>query len=119
MSRHTASIAALLFATALALGVAPGAARAQEHNDRPEDLPAGQGRDETFFTCAACHGIAIIVRQGLPRERWDATIDDMIRQHNMPPPDDADRRLIVDYLAATFPPRARGRRPANPFLNRP
>ena len=98
MIGRAASAAALLLAATLSLGVAAGAARAQDHNDQPEDLPAGQGRDETFFTCTACHGIAIIVRQGLPRERWDATIDDMIGQHNMPPPDDADRRLIVDYL---------------------
>lgn len=118
MIRRATPAAALLFAATLSLGAAAGAARAQEHNDRPEDLPAGQGRDETFYTCTACHGVAIIVRQGMPRERWDATIDDMIRQHNMPPPDDADRRLVVDYLATAFPPRARGRQPVNPFLNR-
>jgi hypothetical protein len=41
----------------------------------------------------------------------------MIRRNAMPEPDAADRRLIVDYLAARFPPRTRGR--TNPFATRP
>jgi hypothetical protein len=44
----------------------------------------------------------------MSRERWDSTIEEMIRRNAMPEPDAADRRLIVDYLAATFPPRTRG-----------
>src|SRR5258708_30483421 len=96
---------AVLLATLIA--VAPQA-QAQEHRDTPDNLPAGVGRDETFYACTACHGVAIIVSQGMSRERWDSTIDEMIRRNAMPEPDAADRRLIVDYLAARFPPRARG-----------
>jgi hypothetical protein len=40
----------------------------------------------------------------------------MSSRHNMPPFDAADRALVLDYLAANFPPRQRGR--PNPFLNR-
>src|SRR5262249_41787400 len=97
--------------------VAALAAQAQEHSDTIEDLPQGAGREATFFTCTACHGVAIIRAQGMSRERWDGTIDEMIGRHAMPDPDAADRRLITDYLATTFPPRARGR--TNPFATRP
>jgi hypothetical protein len=30
----------------------------------------------------------------------------MIRRHNMPPLDDKDRALVLDYLSAAYPPRA-------------
>jgi hypothetical protein len=90
------------------------ASRAQEES--PEELPAGKGRDEAFYGCTACHGFAIIRQQGMSRERWDATIEDMRARHNMPEPDAADRALMLDYLTTAFPPRQRGR--PNPFLNR-
>ena len=41
------------------------------------DLPEGEGRDLAFFACSACHGTAIIKAQGMSRERWSQTIDDM------------------------------------------
>lgn len=104
-------IAGLLFAAALAL---TAAAWAQEES--PDDLPQGKGRDEAFYGCTACHGFALVRQQGLSRERWDETIDYMSTRHNMPELDPADRVLILDYLAANFPPRQRGR--PNPFLNR-
>ena len=84
-------------------------------DETPADLPNGKGRDETFYACVVCHGSAIIKQQGMTRERWDQTLTWMTEKHNMAPPDAAERALIVDYLAATFPPRQRGR--PNPFLN--
>ena len=112
----TARIAVIIWFVAAALGLllAQGPARAQEES--PEDLPEGKGRDETFYGCTACHGLAIIRQQGMTRERWDATIQDMQARHNMPEPDAGDRALMLDYLATAFPPRQRGR--PNPFLNR-
>jgi mono/diheme cytochrome c family protein len=82
--------------------------------ETPEDLPEGKGRDETFYACAACHGTALIKAQGMTRDRWDVMIDWMMERHGMPEIDPADRALIVDYLAQTFPSRQRGR--PNPFL---
>jgi mono/diheme cytochrome c family protein len=92
----------------------PANAEGYEVTETPEDLPEGKGRDETFYACSACHGTALIKAQGMSRERWDATIDWMIERHGMPEIDLADRTLIVDYLAETFPSRQRGR--SNPFL---
>lgn len=86
------------------------------HNDKPEDLPDGKGRDVTFYTCTACHGVALIKAQGLTRELWDSTFDLMLQRHRMPPVPAAERAEILDYLAATFPPRRQGRGSDNPFL---
>lgn len=113
MSAHTRLVLGFV-AAVLGLALAQNPARAQEES--PEDLPAGKGRDEAFYGCTACHGFAIIRQQGMNRERWEATIQDMQVRHNMPEPDAGDRALMLDYLATAFPPRQRGR--PNPFLNR-
>lgn len=103
-------------AVGLLLGGAPGAppVLAAELEETPADLPDGDGRDTTFYACTACHGTAIIKAQGLSRERWNATIDDMVERNRMPALDAADRAIVVDYLATAFPPRQRQQR--NPFL---
>jgi mono/diheme cytochrome c family protein len=103
MAAATLAVAAVLFG----LGAA-----AQE--ETPDDLPPGEGREQTFYTCSGCHGIAIVKAQGMSRERWDQTIGDMISRNNMPELDPADRAIVADYLAAAFPPRRRA--PPNPFL---
>lgn len=93
----------------------PDRGKPPPHNDKPEDLPDGKGRDVTFYTCTACHGVALIKAQGLTRELWDSTFDLMLEKHRMPPVPAAERGEILDYLAATFPPRRRGRGDDNPF----
>jgi len=50
----------------------------------------------------------------MTRELWDQALSWMTERHGMPPPDAADRKLIVASLAAAFPPRRKGR--PNPFL---
>jgi len=82
--------------------------------ETPDVLPEGPGRDETFYGCTACHGTAIIRQQGMTRERWDETMRVMTEKHGMAAYDGELRALILDYLAANFPPRRRA--PDNPFL---
>ena len=94
----------------------PDRGKPPPHNDKPEDLPDGKGRDVTFYTCTACHGVALIKAQGLTRELWDSTFDLMLEKHRMPPVPPAERAEILDYLAAAFPPRRQGRGADNPFL---
>lgn len=110
-TRH--HIAARWFVPVLAVALAM-AAVAWAEDESPDDLPQGKGREEAFYGCTACHGFALVRQQGMSRERWDETIDYMSTRHNMPELDAADRALILDYLAASFPPRQRGR--PNPFL---
>ena len=81
-----------------------------------EDLPDGKGREITFYTCTACHGVALIKAQGLTRDLWDSTFDLMLEKHRMPPVKAAERAEILDYLAEQFPPRRKGRGSDNPFL---
>lgn len=92
-----------------------GGARAQ---DTPEMLPDAPGREETFNTCIACHGVAVIQRSRLTRDGWDELMDWMTEKHGMPKLEGDDRRVIVDYLARVFPPGTQQRRGANPFLTR-
>jgi len=93
------------------------AAKPPPHNDKVEDLPAGTGREVTFYTCTACHGVALIKAQGLTRELWDHTFDMMLEKHRMPPVKPDERAEILDYLSEQFPPRRRARSGGdNPFL---
>jgi hypothetical protein len=88
--------------------------------ESPEEFPAGAGRDETFYACTACHNFKLVAAQGLNRRQWEDSLNLMVSKHNMPPLDDADRKVVLDYLETTYPPRApaSGGGWQNPFLKR-
>lgn len=86
--------------------------------DDPEDLPEGPGREESFYSCIACHSFQVVVRQGMSRPLWDDTLTLMVERHGMYPLDDDERELILDYLSEHFPASAGGgtrRGWTNPF----
>ena len=85
--------------------------------ETPEALPEGPGREETFYTCTACHNFKLVSAQGLTRSQWDESLSWMTRRHGMPDLQGADRDLILDYLERHFPPRAPSRAGGfrNPF----
>ena len=85
--------------------------------EKPEDFPAGAGRDETFYACTACHNFKLVAAQGLARAGWEDSLNLMVRRHNMPPLDEKDRAIVLGYLETAFPPRAPagGRGWQNPF----
>ena len=86
-------------------------------DETPEDLPAGDGREETFYACTACHGFKIIAQQGLTRPQWDDSLNWMTTKHGMNAIEGDDRKVILDYLEKNFPPRSKpGRGSPNPFL---
>jgi len=78
-------------------------------DESPEEFVAGPGRDDTFYACTACHNFKLVAAQGLSRAGWEDSINLMVRRHSMPPPDDKDRKTILDYLEAAYPPRAQNR----------
>ena len=80
-----------------------------------DDFPEGKGREETANLCAACHSGRLVSQQGMTRAQWDETLDVMTERHKMPKIEGDERALILDYLAAAFPPKARRGAP-NPFL---
>jgi hypothetical protein len=89
-------------------------------DESPEEFPPGAGRDDTFYACTACHGFKLVAQQGMNRRQWDDTLDVMTKVHGMPALEGGDRKVVLDYLEAAFPPAApaRGRGSPNPFLNR-
>lgn len=104
MIRRTA-IAAALLAVALALGWGlppPAAAQSWDRADEWQGLPEGEGREEVFYTCVACHSMATVMQQRLSRRWWDLTIERMVDDMGMVEPEQAERELILDYLEEHF-----------------
>lgn len=111
-------LAAASIAAVMMLPLPPAAAQSADvDEDSPEVLPEGKGRDETFYSCVACHSTMIIRRQGMTRPQWDAALVWMTERHGLPAIDEPDRSLILDYLAAKFGPKPTGRSPS-PFLQK-
>jgi mono/diheme cytochrome c family protein len=118
-----ARVARRLLVVTMGVALMAGVAAAQTfapRDESPEDFPAGAGRDETFYTCTACHGFKLVAAQGMNRRQWDDSINWMMEKHRMPPLEAKERDTVLNYLEATFPPRA----PAggggfqNPFMKR-
>ena len=88
-------------------------------DESPEELPAGPGRDETFYSCTACHGFKLVAQQGMSRRQWEDTLVFMTQRHGMTALEGEDRELVLNYLEKNYPPTAAA--PGgwqNPFLNR-
>jgi len=84
----------------------------------PGRRTAGPGRDETFYTCTACHNFKLVAQQGMSRRQWDDTIDWMTEKQNMPKLEGKERETVLNYLEAAYPPTAPAGGWQNPFLNR-
>jgi mono/diheme cytochrome c family protein len=109
----------LFIASLLLFAVATAAAQNfTPREESPEDFPAAAGRDETFYTCTACHNFRLVAAQGMNRRQWNESIDLMVSRHGMPAPDDKEREALLTYLETAFPPRAPSGGFQNPFLNR-
>jgi mono/diheme cytochrome c family protein len=101
----------------------PGLAQAPAFtpsDERPEDFPPGPGREEAFYACVACHNFKLVAAQGMTRARWEESLAFMTQRHNMPALEGDERRIVLDYLETTFPPRAPARPGGwqNPFAPR-
>jgi hypothetical protein len=72
-----------------------------QEDDEPDMalLPQGEGREEVYYLCSACHSIKTVVQQRLSREMWDKTLDYMVAEQGMPELDAEDRSQILNYLA--------------------
>jgi hypothetical protein len=102
---------------ALAIGAAAQQPAFTPREEAPEEFPDAPGREETFYTCTACHNFKLVAQQGMSRERWDTTLDLMVNTHGMAPLERKDREQVLDYLERAFPERAQA--PGgwqNPFL---
>ena len=94
LSIRTALVAALCAAIAVPAGAF----------DDLDALPDAPGRDETYFSCIACHSFQLVTRQGMSRGMWEDTLQLMVERHGMMELDPEDEVLILDYLAEHFGP---------------
>jgi hypothetical protein len=111
------ALAAFVLLTGLAGAQAP---QFVPRDENPEEFPAGAGRDDTFYACTGCHNFKLVAQQGMTRRQWEDSLQWMTDKHNMPPLPDKDKKIVLDYLEATFPPRAPAGRGGwqNPFAPR-
>jgi mono/diheme cytochrome c family protein len=66
------------------------------------ELKAGPGVEVVRANCIACHSTDYIVRQpGSDAKRWEGEVKKMIGVYGAPI-SEADARVIVQYLAATY-----------------
>ena len=68
-------------------------------------LPSGKGRVQTEAACYACHSADLLMQQRLTEKQWTASVEKMIRWGAEVK--DADKAVIVAYLAKNFGPQNR------------
>lgn len=73
-----------------------------EDEDEYEGLPPGEGRDEVFGYCSACHSIRLVTQQGLTRADWGEVLVYMVEDHEMAELEPEDEKLVLDYLARFY-----------------
>jgi cytochrome c len=67
-------------------------------------LPPGEGREDVFYTCQACHSLTTVLQQRLSRDVWDETLVWMIEEQGMPEPEPDEYTRILDYLGTYVAP---------------
>jgi mono/diheme cytochrome c family protein len=96
----------LLFALLTLSGlIAPVYSQDEDEDPDMALLPMGEGREEVFYHCSACHSIKTVVQQRLSRETWDYTLDYMVAEQGMPELDPEERKIILEYLATNVSPQ--------------
>lgn len=90
-ARRTLAVAGAVFLLATPAGA--------DNDDDYDGLPPGEGREDVYSYCAACHSAKLVSQQGLTRESWDETLDWMVEEQGMAEPDADLRKIILDYLS--------------------
>lgn len=115
LRRAAAKTALLAVLGIFAIDATAQSRRERPAEETPEQYPAGQHRDDTFYFCTACHGFKIIAQQGMSRERWNETFDVMTSRHGMADVQGEQRDQMLDYLSQAFPERRSPGGWKNPF----
>ncbi len=66
------------------------------------NLPDGEGAEDTYYQCVACHSTAIILQQRLTDARWDYLWTWMVEDQGMFEPDEEEKEVILKYLKTHF-----------------
>ena len=74
----------------------------EDDEDDYEGMPPGEGRDEVFAYCSACHSMKLVTQQGLTRADWAEVLVYMVEEHEMAELEPEDEKLVLDYLARFY-----------------
>jgi len=74
----------------------------EDDEDDYEGMPPGEGRDEVFGYCSACHSMKLVTQQGLTRADWAEVLVYMVEEHEMAELEPEDEKLVLDYLARFY-----------------
>ncbi len=123
MTKFQSAMAASLVLAAIGLAASASAVELAQFTPReeaPEEFPPGPGREDTFYACTACHNFKLVAQQGMTRQQWENLLQWMTDKHSMSPLLANEKKIVLDYLEATYPPRApaAGRGWQNPFTPR-
>lgn len=67
-----------------------------------DNLPVGEGMEDTYFSCTACHSSQTFQQMRLTDARWEYLWDWMIKEQGMPDYGPEDRAIILAYLQTHF-----------------
>ena len=65
-------------------------------------LPPGDGRQEVYGICSACHSLMIVKQQRLSKEAWLEVLKWMTEKQGMPPLPPETLELVSGYLAEHY-----------------
>ncbi|MBR3372255.1 MAG: hypothetical protein IKG52_16670 [Rhodobacteraceae bacterium] len=99
-----AALAAALLTLGAPLQASPEEPRITSLADVPEDfefypLPPGEGVDEVYYSCIACHSLRTVTNGGYSRRVWDELLDWMVADQGMMDPEPDVREVLLDYLS--------------------
>lgn len=77
-------------------------AEVAEGNQEFGGLPDGEGAEETYYQCVACHSTEIIKQQRVTDHRWDELWRWMVEAQGMVEPEPDTKTLILTYLKTNF-----------------
>jgi cytochrome c len=70
-----------------------------EEDNQWEPLPPGEGAEETYYACIACHSLRTVTNGGYSRAVWDELLDWMVEEQGMMEMEPDERAIILEYLA--------------------
>ncbi|CAM3380369.1 hypothetical protein SAMN04488021_1497 [Paracoccus aminovorans] len=77
-------------------------AETAEGNAELGGLPDGEGAEDTYYQCVACHSTEIIKQQRVTDHRWDELWTWMVEAQGMVEPEPDTKALILTYLKRNF-----------------
>ena len=83
-------------AAAAALAFASPAVAEEDWEFAP--LPRGEGAEETYYACIACHSLRTVTQGAYSRRVWDELLDWMVEEQGMHPLEPDEREIILEYL---------------------